>query len=319
MTSSWWDEPLKIGKRTLEPSAFLQEAWLTLTDQEIAGALVEAGAKTNASNVSKKRQALRLRKTREGTPIIFEDGGTKRYNKPPILISDNVLVMADVHVPYHDAEWCSEVVRCAKASGITDCIIAGDLFDFAALSSFAKSITVEGDDGDVSEEVEAAADFVSVLLSSFERVVFTLGNHEKRLSRSTGVKIRTSLIRALLGQRFEKRLQIEPYYYSIIKSTSGAWRVTHPKNASVIPVRVAATLCNKFEMNVIAAHGHDWGEATSTSGRYAAATGCCGDVHKFDYVQLEDNTRPIMQQGAWMLARGAPVLLHPVYRKPSGG
>jgi hypothetical protein len=40
----------------------------------------------------------------------------------------------------------------------------------------------------------------------------------------------------------------------------------------------------------------------------------CGDPLRIEYAQKTDNTRPLMQQGAWFLLRGKPVLLHPRYR-----
>lgn len=313
MTSPWWNKPIKINEREIAPVEFLQDVWTTLSDREIASVLSSIGLPATIANVTKKRQFLGLRKTREGIPLIFETGGTRKYNSPPVLKTDNVVVMADVHVPYHDVEWCSQVVHIARSLGITDCIIAGDLFDFTALSSFAKFITVSGDDDDLTEEIESAADFVNVLLGNFDRVVYTLGNHEKRLSHSTGVRVRTELIRAVLGQRLQKRLEIAPYYYSIVKSSVGKWRITHPKNSSVIPLRVAARMADKYQMHIIAGHGHDWGCTTSVSGYYAAACGCCADVDKLDYVQLEDNLRPVMQMGAWILHNCNPILLHPKY------
>jgi len=312
---SWWQKNVKIGDKSRTAEQFLYDSWKILSDAEIADALSNAiGKEIPSERVRDKRRRCGLRKTQVGgAPIIFDDSETTVYNNPPVVKSDNVLVMADMHVPYHDSEWCSYVVHEAKRANIEECIIAGDLFDFSALSSFAKFITVNGDDEDITQEIGSAASFVSVLLDNFERVLFTLGNHEKRLSRSVGVRVRVNLIKALLGKSFEERLKIEPYYYSIIESSTGKWRITHPKNSSVIPIRVAARMADKYRMHVVAGHGHDWGCATSVSGFYAAACGACCDIARLDYVQLEDNLRPIMQNGAFMLRDGKPLLLHPRY------
>jgi len=304
---------------------FLEATWQFRSDTEIADVLTGArGQLVRHDVVRLKRRGEGWVKTATGVPRIFQESGYVRYDKPPVVESDNVLVLADVEAPFHDAEWCSDVVALAKCWGIGDVILAGDFLHFASLSGFTKQL-LAGRDGyefaedaevEVSDEVEAAARFSDVLLDNFQRIVFILGNHEKRLSKRLAVSVRVQLLRQLLGYRREERFEVYPYYFALVKASTGTWRITHPGNASVIPVRVACRLADKYRMHVVAGHGHDFGEATSVSGYYAAATGCCVDPERLAYSALRDNVQPVMQRGAWILRDGYPVLLHPSYRPP---
>ena len=224
--------------------------------------------------------------------------------------------MADVHAPFHDAEWCSNLIGLAVEWKIGTVLLAGDFLDFHTLNSFTAPFKgdVEALDS-IDRELDAATQFCDVLLNAFERGVVIMGNHERRLTRRMAVGLRVKFLRYLLGYRLEQKIEFYPYHYCKVWSEiSGKWRITHPKNAWAKPGAVACAIAEKHECNVVAAHGHDWGEMTAKNGRYAAACGGCFDPARLDYVCLEDSTRPLIQQGAWLLRQGQPVLLHPKYR-----
>jgi len=315
-----WSEAVEIGGKSAPLSDHLKTMYLTMTDAAIAETISRAvGQKLATHAVTKKRQMLRLEKTRNGVPRLFEQD-KRRYTDPPVIEARSVLVMADVHAPYHDADFCSELVDFAKHVGIKTVLLAGDFLDFTAISTFTPAMLSDVEEADetdlVSDEIVKAAAFCDVLLDNFARVVMILGNHEERLTRRLAVQTRVTLLRHLLGYRREERFEIYPYYYALIKDGTRVWRVTHPKNYSVIPVRVAARLADKYQQEVIAAHGHDWGETISVSGRYACSCGMCADAELIEYTQLRDSLNPFMQTGAWVLVDGEPLLLHPTIRGP---
>lgn len=316
MSESWWGQEYeRRGKKPLVPERYLERHAGDKTDAEIAEALsAVTGRDVTKWAVTQKRQMLGLNKTRTGKPL-FVESTRRRFDNPPTLNTDDVLVLADIHAPFHDADWMAQVVSLAQAAGVKQCIVAGDLVDFQALSGFAPMI-LAADDGPlvVDDEIGAAGELVSALLTAFDGVTILLGNHEERLARRLG-QLSVRLFQRLFGTEGKRAVVSEYHYAKVIDSRGEVWRVTHPRNASMIPVRVAARLTEKYEMNVIAAHGHDWGETTGASGRYAAACGMAGDPARIDYADIADSVRPLMQQGAWMLLRGAPVLLHPKWRK----
>ena len=316
MTTSWWQEPFEEGGET--PEQYLKKHWQYSTDQEIAIAIGEKlGREIPTSRVTLKRQRSGLRKTKQGNPLVVEESVFARFNKPEKLHVDDALVISDIHAPFHDAEWLTEVLWLANKWDIEHCIVAGDLFDMAALSTFTPTMALEGEKAAMlSDELDAAAEIADALDLYFDEIIVTTGNHEQRASRVARMTAKT--FKALLGKRDSENLRVSPFAFALIHSSNGqTWEATHPKNSSVIPARVAARMADKYERNIIAAHGHDWGEVTSVNGRYAAACGMCADPLRLDYVMKTHNTRPFMQQGAWILKDGLPVLLHPKWRPPS--
>jgi predicted phosphodiesterase len=93
-----------------------------------------------------------------------------------------VLVLSDIHLPYHDAEALELAVAEGRRRKATHVLINGDLLDFYHLSDF---------DHDPSRllhlgaELEAGRQFLLELRKAFPRASFIYkeGNHEERLSR----------------------------------------------------------------------------------------------------------------------------------------
>lgn len=327
MATSWWRETITIAGEETTPEEWLHKAWLLFSDVEITEVLAaRTGRNVTQYAVTQKRQSCGLYKTPAGIPKIFEESKYTRYDSPPVLETDDVLVMGDIEAPFHDAAWCSEVVALAARWGIKNVILAGDFIHFDSISTFAKKMASEDDEPepDITDEILATVKVIDTLLDTFDNVLAILGNHEARLTRRLAVRTRTTLLRHILGYRIEEgagnkaeRLEIVPYYHAIVHSSDDQkWLVTHPKNESVIPVRVASRMADIERINTIAAHGHDWGHTTSASGYYAAACGCCADHERLSYVALRKSLRPRMQRGAWILRNGRPYLLHPVWQPP---
>jgi len=322
MAQSWWDDEVEIDGVTTTPRDYLAASWQRQTDNDIADVLANAtGREVSHWAVISQRRRMRLHKTLSGVPRIFNESQYVRYTDAPEVKADDVLVLSDVEAPFHDADWCSDLVALAKHWSIETVILAGDFLHFASLSKFTRPMMSangyefsEDAEVEVSDEVEAAADFSDVLLANFSRIVMILGNHEERLTKRLAVATRVNLIRQLLGHRHEKRFEVYPYYYCAIKASTGTWRISHPANYSVVPVRVASRLADKYQCNYVAGHGHDWGEATSVAGFYAASCGCCCDPQRLAYATLRDTLKPFQQQGAWILKGGRPYLLHPKHR-----
>ena len=313
---SWWEKKYTNGVTKVKPVKALATLYETHTDAEIAQYLSTLTGLTVTKNaVTKKRQDLGLAKTTRGQAVAASP--FTRHNEPVTLSADNALVLADIHAPYHDAEWLNRLLTMARRLNIQQCVLAGDLLDFATLSHFTPAMLEASDiDADLSDELEAAQQICRAIGDTFEHVLWTVGNHEKRLARRLGCRQRVGILKSLLGPD-AAGFTISKYGYCIIESHGQRWRPSHPKNYSVIPARVAARLSDKYHMHVIAAHGHDWGQVVSLSGDYLGlACGMCADPYRLEYAVLDDTTSPMMQQGAFMLYRGRPYLLHPTWAQP---
>jgi predicted phosphodiesterase len=93
------------------------------------------------------------------------------------------LVISDVHVPYHDPESLAVAMDYARAKA-TRCdgvLINGDLIDFYQLSRFER----DPRNRRVPEELESVGQVLDAIHVHLKprRVVWKLGNHEKRWAR----------------------------------------------------------------------------------------------------------------------------------------
>lgn len=98
----------------------------------------------------------------------------------PASVNGNVLVLADVHLPYHDMEALEAALNYADDAEITSILLGGDFADFFSISRFMTS----PDSRDLVTEMEAVDMALKHLRKRFPkaRIVWKLGNHEERLS-----------------------------------------------------------------------------------------------------------------------------------------
>ena len=105
-------------------------------------------------------------------------------NRDPYTIKGpaQVLILSDIHVPFHDPDAILSAIAMGKEEGpISHVVVNGDLLDAYHLSSFEKDPKVRR----FSEEVDMAVDILVGLSSTFKkaRVVLKLGNHEARFDK----------------------------------------------------------------------------------------------------------------------------------------
>lgn len=92
---------------------------------------------------------------------------------------DNVLLISDLHVPYHDVEALSVAINYGKEHKINCIFLNGDLMDFFQISRFMKVKRKRS----VAEELESARAVLDVLNREFPGIpiFFLKGNHDNRL------------------------------------------------------------------------------------------------------------------------------------------
>lgn len=228
-----------------------------------------------------------------------------RFDQPLRIEANRAVIMADPHVPFHDAAWCNRVIALALAYGCTAAIVPGDLVDFTAFSKWGRQERVEAED-----EIRAARQFLRALARSFEMVAYTGGNHEMRLPRITGnlLELRDTMDMFVR----DANVLTTDYHWLELVSNGETFYIEHPKNASMIPGRVPTKLAEKLGCHVIAGHGHQWGVVRDVSGRYwCIDAGVCCDPLRLAYINKVHNTRPQIYQGAVLVLDGTPILLSP--------
>jgi len=89
-----------------------------------------------------------------------------------------VLVISDVHVPYHDADALEAAIEYGLEAGCDTCYINGDFQDCTAISRHEKT-PIERDS--LGYEMEQGREILSYISSRFSKVYYKEGNHEARL------------------------------------------------------------------------------------------------------------------------------------------
>ena len=266
-----------------------------------------------------------------------------RYDEPPTIEGD-ALVLPDVEIPFHHADFMNRVIDLASAWGIKQVICAGDLLhmdsisgwepnwspehktqlteeDEARLLSIALTlpknkqqaiIDIIGNSDDVdgkdfSAEMGHARRVLTALDQCFDKFVWVLGNHEGRVLRAINSPVNPSELLNLM--RLDKgRWTIAPFYYAILKSGGQEFRVTHPKSAADNAARM---LASQFHQHILMGHSHKMMSDWDPSGKYMAIQmGHCVDENRLAYAAQRDARRNSHKLGAVIVLNGLPYLLH---------
>lgn len=89
-----------------------------------------------------------------------------------------ILVISDVHVPYHDSMAVAKALEKGAQAGVDTCIILGDLLDFHKVSRYRK----DRDALEIEDELGMAKDLLRLMVMDYKwDYYFIPGNHEDRL------------------------------------------------------------------------------------------------------------------------------------------
>lgn len=234
------------------------------------------------------------------------------YDKPPIIKTDGLLVLADVQVPFQDAEFLNNVLDLAYCWGIKDGVSAGDFLNMSAFSIFIH----KPEDKIWKQEREVARDVMRAMYNAVGGWLLLLGNHEVFLIKHMAEQLDMQDILKLLNN--PRGFIATNYYYCLAEIAEERWRITHPRNISVIHGRVAGRLANKFHQNVVAFHGHLAGIALTEDGEHIGIDGgvCCEPL-ALDYASQRDTLRPAMNKGAVILIKGDDNCCHYYHLTPN--
>lgn len=97
--------------------------------------------------------------------------------EPYVIKAKRILILSDVHVPYHSIDALTAAFSFAQAEKPDAILLNGDLLDFFSLSRFVKDPKARS----FAHELEAFRRFFEVIIETFgSKVYFKLGNHEER-------------------------------------------------------------------------------------------------------------------------------------------
>jgi hypothetical protein len=239
---------------------------------------------------------------------------------PLVFTAGDICFGCDFHIPCHDEALIDYMIGVCKDLNIKKLAIDGDFLDCDNISIFT-SVTESNRQVSITwkAEKDEGRKVMTHLLEWFEEIYMCAGNHENRIIALTGGKegfkdiILSMMPKNITISDYEKRVHSTTDDFMILNHTYvdedgnnqvQEWRLCHPKNFSILPLRVARALCNKFEKNIHMAHGHNLLKGRSISGKFACLEG--GGL--FDRAALEytckTTTHPVMRSGFFILKNG---------------
>lgn len=116
---------------------------------------------------------------RSSAPYKCPKGDSEKIEPFHIPIGhNNLLILSDIHVPYHDERALELAVKHGKDKGVNGVLINGDLIDFYAISHFLKDPRKTN----LSHEIEQTIQVLQYLRDSFKNtpIWYAPGNHCRR-------------------------------------------------------------------------------------------------------------------------------------------
>lgn len=94
------------------------------------------------------------------------------------LVNNRILVMSDIHIPFHDNDAIKMACEVGAKADINTILLNGDIFDFYSESRFVKDPRLMDSRG----QLEAGREFLRWLKAQFpaHKIIFKIGNHEER-------------------------------------------------------------------------------------------------------------------------------------------
>jgi len=230
----------------------------------------------------------------------------------PITIEGKtVTITADWHIPLHSEEWINRMMKTSMEHDSEVLLVAGDWFNFDSLSSYDPKQNSAG----LELELETGRAMMEAMLQIFPEVVYLWGNHDARLHRSLGYKIRfDNAMRTVFGELGSdalSRIQFSSLDHCWIQTPRGTWYVCHPQAYSSVPLATGRKMAPIHpSKHIITAHSHHCAVGYAPDGvSVVAEAGGLFDATKTAYLQRA-TTFPRWQNGYGILEDDGSFHLH---------
>lgn len=258
----------------------------------------------------------------------------------PLRSEGDAVILTDVEAPFQHSEFINRVLDLADAWNVRTLHLDGDLLHFDSLSKWGSEWTQDKElqadkllelvsliPGKRKEEglkiLEAAglmnggglsgelAEARKVFRSfhSFDNILVAIGNHDDRYIRSLNQAVSSSELLHQLDRHNDARWKIAPYYFTIVDTEQGQYRIEHPRGAGK---NAAIDLAIQYHTHIIMGHSHRWAVNRDPSGKFwAIQTGHCVDERRLAYVMQRSAKRDAHVLGATIIRGGYPWVLSP--------
>lgn len=202
----------------------------------------------------KRPQATCPRANRQAGEVVLPKG--MRQGKQPLRIPPGkVLVLSDMHCPYHDERAIAKAVTFGIKAGCDTLYLNGDVCDFYAISRWQK----DPRERDLKHELTVTAEVLEKIGAQFDRKYYKCGNHEERWERF--VWQRAEELVGVEGFSLEEVLRLRKLGYEFVHSRQiaffGKLPVIHGHEGRLnSPVNPARGLWLKVLQTALCGHLH---------------------------------------------------------------
>jgi predicted phosphodiesterase len=205
--------------------------------------------------------------------------------QPYNLKAKRLLVLSDIHIPYHSIDALSCTFDYAKKEKPDAILLNGDTLDFFGLSRFAKDPKARS----FAHELKTFKEFMDVLKKTFNaKIYFKIGNHEERYFHFLWMKAHE--IVGVEEFELENIIKSRAEGIEIIKDKrimkAGDLNIIHGHEfgGSVFsPVNIARGLFLKGKVSAMQGHNHSTSEHTESNMNGEITTtwslGCLSELH----------------------------------------
>lgn len=240
---------------------------------------------------NRTKQTHKLENPRPLNPYSIPSSDETSY-KPYVLKAKKLLLLSDIHVPYHSIEAITAVFDFAKKEKPDAILLNGDSLDFHGLSRFAKDPRKRH----FADELNAFKELIDVIKKTFpySKLYLKIGNHEERYLHYLWMKAGE-----LVGVdefEMENIIKARANGITIIGDKriikAGGLNIIHGHEFSTgffSPVNVARGLYLRGKTSAIQGHNHQTSEHTEPdmNGKITTtwSVGCLCELHP-EYMPL---------------------------------
>lgn len=211
---------------------------------------------------------------------------------------ERILIVPDVHIPYHDVRAWDLMVKVAKDFEPSHIVVLGDFADFYAVSSFGKDPTRANQLDVEIAECNKALDQLDLIGARHK--YFISGNHEQRLERY--LQDKSPALFSMLKVESLFKLKQRGWHFTPYREDVKIGKVYFTHDVGQGGRTAAHKTMDTYQHSIITGHSHRMAyvvesNATGTS-MLSAQFGWLGDVKQCDYLHR------IKAQKDWALGFG---------------
>lgn len=191
--------------------------------------------------------------------LLDVDDGIDTYLPPLQVDGSRVLVLGDIHAPYHDLAALNAALTYGRRNRADTIILNGDFLDCHKISKYTKNPTSPS----LAHEFSTGAAILKGIRAAFPaaKIVYKLGNHEERLGNH--LKDSAPEVYGLFGgieEIYRTKLGLDDLGIVLVPNQQlirlGDLYVAHGNEINISGVHAAYMMAMRMGANVLASHLH---------------------------------------------------------------